>query len=218
MKRPINVLLIEDNPDYRNTLKLGLETSKKVVVVGEFGVAERALRFLATPGKTTTPDIILLDLNLPGMPGIDSIKYLYEVCPAVRILILTQSESEQDVISAIKLGASGYLLKSASLNDILNGISNVHRGGAHLNTYVAKFLVDTLKLNLPNTSNNYQLTGREKQVLELLATGLSKKEIAEQLSIGVATVVTHVSHLYDKLEVPNAPAAISKAYKEGLLK
>ena len=163
------------------------------------------------------PDVILLDLNLPGMGGLEALEQIPKVAPDAKIIILTQSDQEDDVLNAIMLGASGYLLKSSTVGQIVEGIKLVKQGGASLDSRIARFVIDSLKTKLPHHELEQMLSEREIQVLELLADGLVKKQIALKLGIGVTTVVRHVAHIYDKLEASNAPSAISKGFKLGIL-
>ena len=216
MNNKIRVMLVEDHPEYREAIELALEKEPAMELTDQFGTAERALRSLKHTKNRTVPDVILLDLNLPGMDGLDALPLFSASIPSAKIIILTQSDREADVLKAITLGAAGYLMKSATLKQITEGIQSVHRGGASLDTNVAKFILKTLKTKLPQGEMRQVLTEREMDVLTLLAEGLVKKEIAERLCIGNTTVVTHVSHIYEKLNVTNAPSAINKAYRMGI--
>ncbi len=137
--------------------------------------------------------------------------------PNTKIIVLTQSDKEEDVLKAIMLGASGYLLKSCTVRQLIDGINTVVSGGASLDSKVAKFVLNALKARLPQQELEHMLTERELETLSLLAEGLVKKEIAEKLGISVSTVVTHVCNIYVKLNVKNAPSAIAKAFRLGLL-
>ena len=216
MKRMIRVMLIEDHPEYREVLAVALEKAPDINLTGQFGAAERALRSLQDHHKHNEPDIILLDLNLPGMNGLDAIPLLTSASPNARIIILTQSDKEAEVLKAISLGAAGYLLKSSTVGQILDGIRAVRDGGAPLDAGVARFILNTLRTNLPKGKVEEVLSARETEILTLLAEGLQKKEIADRLKISGSTVVTHVSHIYQKLNVVNAASAINKAHRLGL--
>jgi DNA-binding NarL/FixJ family response regulator len=217
MKQAIRVMLVEDNPEYREVINLALEDELDIDLISQFGTTEVALRNIQDPKPPQQPDLILLDLQLPGMSGIEALPYFKTVAPDTKILILTQSDNESHILSAISNGADGYLLKSADLDEITNSIRTVMDGGASLDPNVAKFILNTLQRKLPQTKIEATLTMRELEVLELIADGMVKKEIAEQLSIGYTTVDSHVGNIYKKLDVKNAPAAISKAFREGIL-
>ncbi len=219
MKQPVNVILIEDNPEYRYAIELSLKNDPAITLSKQFGTAELALRELEPSGSSLqSPDLILLDLNLPGMSGHETIPWLKEYTPKTKIIVLTQSDKDADVIQALKLGASGYLLKSALIENIQADILNVMQGGGALDPKVIPTVLGNME-NAPDSGTpDVSLSPREHEILSLLAEGLQKKEIANNLQIGLETVNTHIKHLYLKLEVANAPAAISKAYQTGILK
>lgn len=216
-KTPIKVMLIEDNPDYRDVIGLALEDETDIDLRSQHGTAVAALRSLYNLDSSDRPQLILLDLNLPGMSGLEALPKFRSELPDTKILVLTQSDSEADVLRAISRGASGYLLKSASLSEITEGIRGVIAGGASLDAGVAQFILRTLKQKLPPQEFDEILTEREVEVLTLLSDGLVKKEIAESLKIGYTTVDTHVGNIYQKLGVRNAPAAVARAFKLGLI-
>ncbi|MGK0239524.1 MAG: DNA-binding NarL/FixJ family response regulator, partial [Candidatus Pelagisphaera sp.] len=183
MNTPIQVMLVEDNKAYREVVNLAIDEEKNIEIMDQYGTAEIALRSLQSL-SSPSPDIILLDLRLPGMGGLDSVRYFREYAPKAKIIILTQSDQEADVLRAILLGASGYLLKSARVQEIVDGIRLVHNGGATLDSSVAKFLLQNLQSRLPKENLNLGLSERELEILKLLSEGLVKKQIAEKLEIG----------------------------------
>ena len=214
------ITIIEDNLAYREVMQLAIERDASFNLLSEFGTAEIALRELGK--QAPQPELILLDLNLPGMSGLDAIPALLELCPQTKILILSQSDAPRDILTAISRGVSGYLLKSASIKQIKKHIASTLAGGASLDPGVAKHLVDALRNVEALTEDTEQekehdLSKREVQVLKLLAEGLVKKEIAAQLDICYATVDTHVRHIYQKLDARNAPAAVTIAHRLGLI-
>jgi len=210
------VMLIEDNPEYRNVIDMALKRTRDMELISSAGTAERALQRLRGAQPDLPPDLILLDLNLPGMSGLDALPLLREAVPDTSILILTQSDNEADVIQAIARGAAGYLLKSATIKQIREGIQTVMTGGASLDPKVAAFLLKAMQSTPVRAELHEQLTEREHEILALLAEGLVKKQIAEKVGISYHTASTHIRHIYEKLQVPNAPAAINKAYRLGL--
>ena len=217
MKKSTNIIMVEDHPEYREIVEMALSRQDDMQLTDQFGTAERALQHLQNEGLSAKPDVILLDLNLPGIGGLEALEEIPKVAPDAKIIILTQSDQEDDVLNAIMLGASGYLLKSSTVGQIVEGIKLVKQGGASLDSRIARFVIDSLKTKLPHHELEQMLSEREIQVLELLADGLVKKQIALKLGIGVTTVVSHVAHIYDKLEASNAPSAISKGFKLGIL-
>lgn len=212
-------MLIEDHPAYRETIALALTKEKDIELVSQFGTAEQALTTLQNLSADKSPDLILLDLHLLGMSGIEALPWIKKYCPTVHVLILTQSDREADVTNAISAGASGYLLKDSPRQQLANGIRNIMDGGASLDPSIAAYLLNHLKIK-PTQSNSVEkvLSDREMETLELISQGLVKKEIAKKLGVSHHTVVTFIKRIYEKLDVQNAPAAVSKAYRTGLFK
>lgn len=218
MNQKIRIMMVEDHPEYREIVELALGKESDMKLISQFGTVERALQsFRDRDNHGKSPDVILLDLNLPGMDGLEAVPYFTNEIPDAKIIILTQSDREQDVLKAVMLGASGYLLKSSTVRQLTEGIRTVMEGGATLDTKLAKFVLKTLKTKLPKKEFEQLLTKRELEVLSLLAEGRVKKEISERLQISLSTVVTHVTHIYEKLNAPNAPSAIAKAFQLGIL-
>ncbi len=211
----IRIMLVEDSAEYRRVIGLAIDDQPDMQLLRHFGTTEVALRTLSTAATSDHPDILLLDLRLPGMGGLEAIPLIRKAAPAVKIVVLSQSDEPQDIYRAIAAGVSGYLLKSATLEEIATGIRMVAAGGASLDKHVARYILDAMRP--PKPAATPLLTDREQGILELLAGGLVKKEIARRLGIGYATVDTHVSHIYAKLNVANAPAAVSAAYQQGIL-
>ncbi len=217
MKSRIEVAIIEDHPEYREMIEMLLEDEKHVFLNWKFGSAEWALRRIQSDQKKCRPDVILLDLGLPGMSGHEAIPELLALVPEAKIIVISQVNQERSVIQAITLGASGYLLKSATVAQIIRAIHEVNEGGNPLDAKVAGYLLKNMNSVLSSDEEKGALTKRELEVLDLVAEGLVKKEIAERLSIGETTVVSHVKNIYEKLETTNAPSAVAQAYRKGLL-
>jgi DNA-binding NarL/FixJ family response regulator len=216
MKKPITVIVIEDHPKYRNVLEMAIADEPEMEIVGMFGAAEIALRHLSEVEHS--PDIILLDLNLQGMSGHEAVSEIEALHPHTKTIILTQSDAESDVLRAIREGASGYLLKSSTVNQIKDGIRTVMAGGASLDGKVAQYILNTLQ-DQPSTLNmDKPLSDRELEILRLISQGLVKKEIGDQLGISYGSVATYIRRIYEKLNVINAPAAVNKAHRIGLFK
>ncbi|TWU44306.1 Transcriptional regulatory protein DegU [Novipirellula aureliae] len=216
MNKIIRIMLIEDNSEYRDVIRLALEQEPGVQLMSHFGTAEIALRTLQQAADEEHPELILLDLRLPGMDGIAAIPVIREAAPETKIIVLSQSDREQDVLHAISLGAAGYLVKSATLDEITESIASVINGGAPLDKSVAKYLVNALQPKPSQAEEQSLLSEREFEIMKLLSEGLVKKEIAATLGIGYSTVDTHVAHIYRKLEVSNAPSAVDQAHRLGL--
>ena len=209
-------MLVEDHAGYRETIALAIEQNEHMELIKQFGTAEIALRSLKDALPADQPDIILLDLNLPGMNGTEAMPWLQQYAPKAEIIILTQSDNAADVTTAIAQGAAGYLLKSATFKEITEGIETVMDGGATLDPEVARYIINKIRRKPQLQELEKSLSERELEILELIGQGLAKKEIAHELKIGVTTVAYHVQHIYEKLSVPNAPAAVDRAHRLGL--
>lgn len=216
MKSKIHVMLVEDHPEYREVIELALADEPDMELTNQVGSSERALRILRDRSLRTVPDLILLDLNLPGLSGLEALPDFRVTVPDAKIIILTQSNNEADVLRAIQRGASGYLLKSSTVAQIVDAIRTVAGGGAMLDSEVANFILNNLRARLPAEELEHVLSKREMEILALLGEGLLKKEVASQLDLSVATVATYIRRIYEKLDVQNAPAAIAKAYRMGI--
>ena len=216
MKHQIRVMVVEDNPRYREVIALALKEEPDFELDSQFGTSEIALRSLQDKSPHELPDLILLDLRLPGMDGLDALSRFLTTAPKVKIMVLTQSDNEADVLRAISSGAAGYLLKSSTVNQINEGIRTVMDGGSCLDAGVARFILETLRTRLPKQTTEPLLTSRQMEILVLLGEGLQKKEIADRLKISYATVDEHVVHIYERLGVRNAAGAVNQAHLLGL--
>lgn len=217
MKNRIDIAVIEDHPEYREMIEMLLEDEEGLFLNWKFGSAEWALRRIHSGQEKCQPDVILLDLGLPGMSGLEAIPELLAMVPDAKIIVVSQLNQEKSVINAITLGASGFLLKSATAAQIIRAVHEVDEGGNPLDARVAGYLLKNINSVLPSGGEKSALTNRELEVLELVSEGLVKKEIGGQLGIGESTVVSHVKNIYEKLGAANAPAAVAQAYRRGLL-
>ncbi|MDG1242494.1 MAG: response regulator transcription factor [Opitutae bacterium] len=216
MTKNIRITLVEDNLDYRDIITLTLGAESDVELISQFGTSEAALRELKAMPAGKTPDLILLDLRLPGMSGLEALPHFRETLPDIPVIVLTQSDNETDVLTAISQGAAGYLLKSSTLEKLTEGVRTVMSGGAALDASIAGFILKTLQSKLASQEIHNVLTPREIEILTLLSNGLVKKQIGTRLDISFATVDTHIRHIYEKLNVQNAPSAVRKAFNLGL--
>lgn len=214
--KPIKILLVEDSPEFRQVIEFIFRNDPAIEIEKQFVSADAALSYLQKADRNAMPDLILLDLNLPGISGLEAIPKFKACAPKTEILVLTESDREADVLSAITSGAVGYLLKESSLDRITEGIHTVMEGGASLDPLMARYLLKNQSQYNLKQDGVTQLSPREAQILDLLAKGLLQKKIAEDLDISHKTVAFHVTHIYQKLDVPNAPAAIDKAHRLGI--
>lgn len=217
MKEPINVMVVEDHPKYRSTIEMALKLESDMALCGTYGAAEVALRSLQDIKSEESPEIVLLDLNLPGMSGLEALEWFKKYLPSASVIVLTQSESPADVFQALQKGAAGYLLKSSTVNQIKDSIRTVRDGGASIDPKVAVYILDQWKKAPQSVDVEKALSDRELEILKLLGQGLVKKEIGDLLGIGYGSVATYIRRIYEKLNVVNAPAAIDKAYRTGIL-
>lgn len=201
------VWTIEDNEGYRHTLVRVINQSEAARCEQAFASCEEALEALR---QGPAPHVILMDINLPGMSGVDGVRAFKSLAPATEIVMLTMFSRHSTVLQALCAGASGYLLKTAPPEIIVQSISEVINGGAPMSPQIARSVLSLFTQFVP-TNVDYGLTGREKAVLELLVKGQTKKEIADALQISYHTVDKHVRSIYEKLHVHSLSAAVAKA-------
>jgi DNA-binding NarL/FixJ family response regulator len=210
---PITLWLVEDNDSFRRSLARALEKTGGFQCSGSFPSCETALA--AVRGRTA-PQVILLDVGLPGMDGIAGLRLFREAMPETLLIILTVFEDDDKIFRAICAGASGYLLKTAPVRDIAAAIRDSLDGGSPMNSRVARRVLAMFSSFAPE-QKNYGLTAREKEILQFMVAGHIKKEIADRMSLSVHTVNTHMRHIYEKLHVTTGTGAVAKALQERLL-
>jgi DNA-binding NarL/FixJ family response regulator len=207
---PIRVLIVDDHPVVRDGLRGMFDRCDDVSVVGEAADGREAVDRALALG----PDVILMDLRMPGTDGVTAIRELAARDVASKVLVLTTYDTDSDVLPAIEAGASGYLLKDASPAELERAIRTAHEGGTVLAPSVASLLMDRVRRPAATAG---PLSDRELEVLALIAKGRNNREAAAELFISEATVKTHLMHVYAKLEVNDRAAAVAAAYERGLL-
>lgn len=208
-----SIWIIEDHAAFRRTLVRVLNAEGGLQCSRDFDSCEKALAALASDDA---PDLILLDVGLPGMSGLDGMRLIKERSPKALVVILTVFEDDDKVFSAICAGAAGYLLKTSSATEITEAVRDALDGGSPMTSRIARRVLDMFSKLAPKHSD-YGLSDREKEILQLMVTGLIKKEIAERLTLSVHTVDTYLRRIYEKLEVNTRTGAVAKALKEGLV-
>ncbi len=204
----IRVLVADDHPIVRGGIVALLSTEPDIEVVGEAASGEAAVEL----ALKLNPDLVLMDLQMPGIKGDEATARVLADRPDTRVIILTTYETDASILTAIEAGASGYLLKAAPQDEILAGIRSVARGEVALAPSIAAMLVNRVKAPAPPA-----LSTREREVLALVAQGKSNPAIAKQLFLGEATVKTHLLHVFEKLEVSDRTRAVTKAMELGIL-
>lgn len=209
----ITVAIVEDNNALREGLTQLLQGTTGFKCVGVFGNAEQ---FLAQ-AESLRPRVVLMDIGLPGMSGIEAVQRLKIIAPETAVMMLTVYEDDKRIFDAICAGASGYLLKKTPPAKLLDAISEVHNGGAPMTARVARRVLAMFQDLSPKVPPQCRLSNREREVLAALVEGLSYKMIADRCTISIDTVRTHVKHVYEKLHVNSKGQAISLAIKTKLV-
>jgi DNA-binding NarL/FixJ family response regulator len=203
----IKICIVEDLKEVRDGMTSLLTLDERFEVLATFADAEKA----AVELPAWQPDIIIMDINLPGMNGIECIKKVKLQCPASQFIMFTIYEDDEKVFEALTAGASGYLLKKTPLGKITDSLLELHSGGSPMSTQIARKVISRLQNDKPSAEIKV-LSVRENEVLQLLAKGLLYKEIADKLLIATDTVRQHIHRIYEKLHVQNRTEAINKAY------
>jgi len=209
---PFNIWIVEDDTGFRRILQRMLNRVDHITCARTFPSCEDLFE---TIGQESHPDLLLMDLGLPGVGGVEGIRTLAEMAPEITVVVLTVFNDKQKVLDALDAGAAGYLLKTATHEEIVQGLQQVFWGGAALSPAVAKIVLE--KIRKPNPSEQFNLSDREIEVLDQLAMGLSVQEIADALDIGHRTARFHLSNIYEKLQVSSQAGAVAKACRTGII-
>ena len=210
---PIAIAIVEDHPDLRSSLSLVIEATSGYSCVGEY---ERCEDLIDDLGKAR-PDVILMDIGLPGISGIEGVRRVKQKRPGIRILMLTIYEDDAQVFQAICAGADGYLLKKSTPAEILQSIDHVIDGGSPITSSIANKVLRMFRDYAPRSETSGDLTPREYEILAALVDGLDYKQIAQRLFISLDTVRNHIRHIYEKLQVHSKSEAVAKALKQHLV-
>ncbi len=207
----MRLVIVEDDPILLESLKLLLGGETGITVAGAYSSAEAALRSL----KKSTAEVMLADLGLPGMSGIELIKKAKEDMPSLEIMAHTVFEDRENVFAAIKAGASGYILKGSSPREIVEAIHEIHKGGAPMSPKIARKVIHEFQDE--SVGDQFILSQREKDIVKCIEQGLTYKEISRRLRISSHTVHTHIKNIYEKLQAKDRGEALVKARKTGII-
>lgn len=206
---PIKVAIVEDDQRWRTNVERLLRETEGVEFVGSYRSGEEAVDNI----PSRRPQVVLMDINLPKMSGVECTRQLRALLPEIQIVMLTVYDDSDRIFQALQMGAGGYLLKRASADEILQAIQDVHRGGAPMSAYIARKVVQSFQRQAPSARPDEALSKRESEVLEYVARGYSDKEVADALGLTPATVRSYLKNIYSKLHVHSRTQAIMKAIK-----
>jgi DNA-binding NarL/FixJ family response regulator len=204
----ISISIVEDNEKLRGTLARVLNRAEGFRCVSQYPSAEEALKDL----PNVKPDVVLMDINLPGMNGVECVRQLKPLLPQTQVMMLTVYEDTENIFNALAAGANGYMLKRTSSKELLEAIQEVQRGGSPMSMHIARKVVQSFQKTVPAQPAGI-LSEREQQVLDLLSQGLIYKEISDKLGIGYETVHTYIRRVYEKLQVRTRTEAVAKFLK-----
>ena len=207
---PITVSIVEDNDQLRGTLARVIGRAEGFVCLGQHATAEAALENL----PKEKPNVVIMDINLPGMNGVECVRRLKQVLPGTQVMMLTAYEDTENIFNSLAAGATGYMLKRTPRAELLDAIREVERGGSPMTTHIARKVVQSfLKPVTAGQPAEEGLSPREKEVLDLLSQGFMYKEIADKLGISFETVRTYIRRIYEKLHVRTRTEAVAKALR-----
>ncbi len=208
----IKVIILDDNDSMRDSISMLLQDSADFTLAGSYSPCLDATENITN----TKPDVVIMDIDMPGMNGIEGVKLIRKNFPTIQILMLTLFDDDEKVFAAIKAGANGYILKNAEPQHLLHAISEVYNGGAHMTPDIARKVLHQFQTILPEEEKDYHLTSKEKEVLSFLVDGLPYKMIAAKLNITYDTVRAHMKKIYEKLHVASMTEAVAKAINQNI--
>ena len=204
----IHVVIIEDIKEIREGLQMLIDSSEGFSCSRTYSTAEEAMSELPALG----PHVVLMDIHLPGINGIEAVRKLKGNCPGTQFIMSTVYEDDDNIFESLKAGASGYLLKKTAPSKILDAISEVHNGGSPMSSQIARKVIDSFQQK-DSIDQVEILTPKEKEILKALARGLRYKEIADEMHVSIETVRSHARNIYEKLQVQSRTEALNKVYR-----
>lgn len=214
--KKLSIIIFDDNKNVRESIEMLLATTETMQLIASFENCNKLISDI----ETTIPDVVLMDIDMPSLNGIDAVKLLRSKFPELPVLMLTGFEDDEKVFASLCAGANGYILKNANMESLIQYLNEVKDGGAPMTPVIArKVLTQFAKLQPAQSSNeNYNLSNREKEVLQLLVKGKSYKMIAEALNLSYETVHSHIKKIYHKLQVNSVGEAVSKTISGNILR
>jgi DNA-binding NarL/FixJ family response regulator len=203
----ISVVIIEDIREIREGLQILIQGSDGFACLKTYATAEDAVEEL----PSLTPDVVLMDIHLPGMSGIEAVRKLKSQCPDTQFIMSTIYEDDENIFESLKAGASGYLLKKTAPAKIMDAITEVYNGGSPMSSQIARKVIASFQQQNP-IDETQVLTPKEKEILKELSKGLRYKEIADVMQISMETVRSHARHIYEKLHVQSRTEALNKVF------
>lgn len=210
---PVNIIIYEDNTNLRESLRSLLALTGEYNVMASYPDCMQVTEQV----QSLVPDVVLMDIDMPGINGIEAVRKIRAFDKEVQIIMLTVFDDNSHVFDAMYAGANGYLLKKYVSDKLIHSIREVLDGGAPMSPTIARMIINNMQQPVQVSNNDYQLTNREKEILQLLSKGNSFKMIAAELTISLDTVRTHIKRIYDKLHVRSQIEAVSKAINEKLV-
>lgn len=206
----IRLAIVEDNNTLRKSLTHLFDNTDSMKCVASLS----NLMNVVSEFRKARPDIVLMDIGLPNISGIEGVRTVKENFDNIQVLMFTVFDDDEKIFEAIKAGASGYLLKKSSPEEIIEAIRSLHNGGAPMSASIARKVIQSFQQATTGNKDDYQLTTRENEILYSLIDGLSYKKLAEKYFISISTVRTHIRHVYEKLHVNSKAQAVAKALKK----
>ena len=214
MKPSVQIAVVEGNPAYARSIQVLISISEGMECCGVYHCAEDCTQAFQE-GNPAKVDVILLDLKLPGKSGMTLVPFLRQAAPQARIIVLTSNDDYRTTLEAIQLGVVGYVLKDTPVAALRQAILDVRDGGTVIDPQLSRLVLNAFQDK--GTGEDNPLSKRERQVLELMAMGYAKKDVANDLSLSYSTVALYTANIYEKLQVPNIAAAVSTAIRKGLI-